>query len=76
MGFAGVKLCYGGGFGYHAYGKAGWDRRTRVVVAALEKDGNGDWQDVSSVVTWKRLDDKKFSTINSETVWTKTTSNL
>jgi hypothetical protein len=47
-----------------------------VVVAALEKDGNGDWQDVSSVVTWKRLDDKKFSTINSETVWTKTTSNL
>lgn len=29
--FLGVRMCYGGGFGYHAYGKTGWPRRTRVV---------------------------------------------
>ena len=23
----GIQLCYAGGFGYHAYGKAGWPRR-------------------------------------------------
>ena len=33
----GIHLCYAGGFGYHAYGKAGWGRRARVVVASLEK---------------------------------------
>lgn len=33
----GIHLCYAGGFGYHAYGKAGWARRARVVLATLEE---------------------------------------
>ncbi|KAI3777227.1 hypothetical protein L1987_47025 [Smallanthus sonchifolius] len=37
----GIHLCYAGGFGYHAYGKAGWSRRARVVVVSLEKKSNG-----------------------------------
>ncbi|KAG0562152.1 hypothetical protein KC19_9G121700 [Ceratodon purpureus] len=65
----GIKLCYAGGFGYHAYGKAGWDRRTRVVAATLGKDKNGDLQGVRSVVTWKRLDNEGFDTIDFESVW-------
>jgi len=71
---AGIKLCYAGGFGYHAYGKAGWDRRTRVVSAKLDKDENGDWQGVRSVRTWKRLDNERFDTIDSESVWRKSVS--
>ena len=69
FGCAGIKLCYAGGFGYHAYGKAGWDRRTRVVAATLDKDENGDLQGVRSVVTWKRLDNERFDTIDFESVW-------
>lgn len=30
-----IKVCYGGGVGYHAYGKAGWSRRARVVDVSL-----------------------------------------
>lgn len=30
-----IKMCYGGGVGYHAYGKAGWSRRARVVEVSL-----------------------------------------
>ncbi|XP_024380925.1 probable inactive purple acid phosphatase 29 [Physcomitrium patens] len=65
----GLKLCYAGGFGYHAYGKAGWDRRTRVVSAALSKDEHSEWQGVRSIVTWKRLDNAKFDMIDAESVW-------
>jgi hypothetical protein len=68
---AGVKLCYAGGFGYHANGLAGWSRRTRVVVATPRKDHNGSWQDVSSIVTWKCLNEKKFFLIDHETIWSK-----
>ncbi|KAG5242870.1 inactive purple acid phosphatase [Salix suchowensis] len=32
-----IWFCYGGGFGYHAYGIAGWPRRARVISAELEK---------------------------------------
>ncbi|CAL0322549.1 unnamed protein product [Lupinus luteus] len=32
----GINLCHAGGFGYHAYGKARWSRRARMVVASLE----------------------------------------
>ncbi|TQE00078.1 hypothetical protein C1H46_014331 [Malus baccata] len=47
----GINLCYAGGFGYHAYGKAGWDQRARVVVANLEKTQKGGWGAVKSIKT-------------------------
>jgi len=68
----GIELCYAGGFGYHAYGKAGWPRRSRVVVASLEKDIKGGWKGVKSITTWKRLDDEHLSKIDTQTLWTKT----
>lgn len=68
---AGVKLCYAGGFGYHANGLAGWSRRTRVVVATPRKDHKGSWQDVSSIVNWKRLNEKEFFLIDHEAIWSK-----
>ena len=42
----GVELCYGGGAGFHAYGKVGWARRARV----FELYSNG------TISTWKRTD--------------------
>ncbi|XP_057947859.1 probable inactive purple acid phosphatase 29 [Malania oleifera] len=69
----GIKLCYAGGFGYHAYGKAGWARRARVVVASLEKTENG-WGTVKSIKTWKRLDDADLTTIESQVLWSKRVS--
>ncbi|KAJ3690719.1 hypothetical protein LUZ61_019883 [Rhynchospora tenuis] len=57
----GIQLCYAGGFGYHASGKAGWPRRTRVVSAFLEKTADGQWGGVESIKTWKRLDDQYLS---------------
>ncbi|KAL4369922.1 hypothetical protein AHAS_Ahas06G0014200 [Arachis hypogaea] len=35
----GIHLCYAGGFGYHAYGKAGWSRRARVVKLMVRSYG-------------------------------------
>lgn len=70
----GIHLCYAGGFGYHAYGKAGWARRARVVVATLEKLEKGGWGGVKSIKTWKRLDDKHLTTIDSEALWIKRSS--
>ncbi|PKA46138.1 putative inactive purple acid phosphatase 29 [Apostasia shenzhenica] len=67
----GIQLCYAGGFGYHAYGKAGWSRRARVVSAYLEKTVNGDWGGVKSIKTWKRLDDEYLSTIDNQVLWNK-----
>ncbi|XP_057861434.2 probable inactive purple acid phosphatase 29 isoform X1 [Cryptomeria japonica] len=67
----GIELCYAGGFGYHAYGKAGWARRSRVVLASLEKDSYGGWKGVKSITTWKRLDDKLLTKIDVQTLWTK-----
>ncbi|XP_055834253.1 probable inactive purple acid phosphatase 29 [Solanum dulcamara] len=66
-----INLCYAGGFGYHAYGKAGWSRRARMVVASLEKTGKGAWGDVKSIKTWKRLDDEHLSTIDTQVLWSK-----
>ncbi|KAI5073501.1 hypothetical protein GOP47_0011514 [Adiantum capillus-veneris] len=37
-----VKMCYGGGVGYHAYGKAGWSRRARVVDVSLHKNRSSE----------------------------------
>ena len=69
--FTGINLCYGGGFGYHAYGKAGWSRRARVVVANLERTAKGNWGSVKSIRTWKRLDDKHLTRIDSQVLWSK-----
>ncbi|KAK1559389.1 hypothetical protein Q3G72_013928 [Acer saccharum] len=67
-----IQLCYSGGFGYHAYGKAGWDRRARVVVATLERTQNqGGWGSVDSIKTWKRLDDGNLTAIDAQLLWTK-----
>ncbi|CAH9103570.1 unnamed protein product [Cuscuta europaea] len=70
----GINLCYAGGFGYHAYGKAGWARRARMVVATLEKTEKGVWGDVKSIKTWKRLDDKNLSAIDGRVLWSKTSA--
>ncbi|XP_072967178.1 probable inactive purple acid phosphatase 29 [Typha angustifolia] len=67
----GIQLCYAGGFGYHAYGKAGWSRRARVVSAHLEKTVDGEWGEVKSIKTWKRLDDEYLSTIDTLVLWSK-----
>lgn len=68
----GINLCYAGGLGYHAYGKAGWSRRARMVVASLEKTEQGSWGAVKSIKTWKRLDDKRLTGIDGQVLWTKT----
>ncbi|TKY61173.1 inactive purple acid phosphatase 29 [Spatholobus suberectus] len=67
----GIHLCYAGGFGYHAYGQAGWSRRARVVVVSLEKTENGHWEDVKSIKTWKRLDDQNLTGIDGQVLWSK-----
>ncbi|KAA3469760.1 Purple acid phosphatase 29 isoform 1 [Gossypium australe] len=67
----GIQLCYAGGFGYHAYGKAGWSRRARVVVASLEKTDEGGWGAVKSIKTWKRLDDEHLTAIDGQVLWSK-----
>ncbi|KAF3785051.1 hypothetical protein EJ110_NYTH29065 [Nymphaea thermarum] len=70
-----INLCYAGGFGYHAYGKAGWSRRARVVLASLEKDeSNATWGGVILIRTWKRLDDAPLSKIDEQTLWQKVPS--
>lgn len=70
----GIHLCYAGGFGYHAYGQAGWPRRARVVLATLEKKKDKTWGAVKSIRTWKRLDDGKLTVIDPQILWTKTKS--
>ncbi|AED97710.1 unnamed protein product [Arabidopsis thaliana] len=72
----GLNLCYGGGFGYHAYGKAGWERRARVVVVDLNKKRKGKWGAVKSIKTWKRLDDKHLSVIDSQVLWNNSANKL
>ncbi|XVF22248.1 hypothetical protein REPUB_Repub12eG0157200 [Reevesia pubescens] len=67
----GIQLCYAGGFGYHAYGKAGWSRRARVVVASLEKTEKGGWGAVKSIKTWKRMDDQHLTAIDGQVLWSK-----
>lgn len=70
---ASVNLCYGGGFGYHAYGQAGWPRRSRVIAVSLEKTmaSPAGWGGVKTIRTWKRLDDRNLSTVDSQVLWTK-----
>ncbi|KAF8033047.1 hypothetical protein BT93_D1819 [Corymbia citriodora subsp. variegata] len=71
--YTGIQLCYAGGFGYHAYGKAGWARRTRVVVATLEKTDKASWGPLKSIKTWKRLDDQNLTTIDVQVLWSNGT---
>ncbi|KAJ0557007.1 putative calcineurin-like phosphoesterase domain, ApaH type, phosphoesterase [Helianthus annuus] len=67
----GINLCYGGGFGYHAYGKAGWSRRARMVVVSLEKVSHDEWGAVKSIKTWKRLDDEKLTAVDGQVLWSQ-----
>ncbi|KAK4414848.1 putative inactive purple acid phosphatase 28 [Sesamum alatum] len=64
----GLWFCYGGGFGYHGYGNAGWPRRSRVILAELAK-GEKAWGGVERIKTWKRLDDDKLSKIDEHILW-------
>lgn len=64
----GIWFCYGGGFGYHGYGKAGWPRRARVILAELRK-GEGEWMRVERLKTWKRLDDAVMSVVDEQVLW-------
>lgn len=64
----GIWFCYGGGFGYHAYGRAGWPRRARVILAELGK-GDKTWVGVKRIKTWKRLDDVNLSKIDEQVLW-------
>ncbi|XP_044491267.1 probable inactive purple acid phosphatase 29 isoform X5 [Mangifera indica] len=70
----GIQLCYGGGFGYHAYAKVGWERRARVVVTNLEKVKEGGWVAVKSIKTWKRLDDGHLTAVDGQVLWRKSSS--
>ena len=56
----GINLCYGGGVGYGTYGKAGWDRRSRVIDIR-----NGG----QTVVTWKRLDNASLSSKDEQILY-------
>ncbi|OMP07933.1 hypothetical protein COLO4_06922 [Corchorus olitorius] len=64
----GIWFCYGGGFGYHGYGRAGLPRRARVISAELRK-GDKAWMGVERIKTWKRLDDEKLSKIDEQVLW-------
>ncbi|KAL2533411.1 putative inactive purple acid phosphatase 28 [Abeliophyllum distichum] len=64
----GIWFCYGGGFGYHGYGIAGWPRRARVILAELGK-GQKSWNGVEKIKTWKRLDDGMLSKIDEQILW-------
>ncbi|KAI3704591.1 hypothetical protein L1987_74816 [Smallanthus sonchifolius] len=70
----GIHLCYAGGFGYHAYGKAGWSRRARMVVVSLEKDSHDAWGAVKSIKTWKRLDDENLTAVDGQVLWSQHSS--
>lgn len=68
----GIWFCYGGGFGYHAYGKAGWPRRARIILAELRK-GKKSWMGVERIQTWKRLDDEKLTKFDEQMLWSHVT---
>ncbi|BBN19867.1 hypothetical protein MPTK1_8g14380 [Marchantia polymorpha subsp. ruderalis] len=65
----GVNLCYGGGTGYHAYGRVGVPRRARVIFANLnEPQGRS-----LNISTWKRLDDSDMTKIDEQLLYSKAT---
>ncbi|KAK1409733.1 hypothetical protein QVD17_36262 [Tagetes erecta] len=65
----GIWFCYGGGFGYHGYGRAGWSRRGRLILAQLKK-GKNEWMGVETIKSWKRLDDENLTKIDHQILWT------
>ncbi|TVU07746.1 hypothetical protein EJB05_41115 [Eragrostis curvula] len=65
---SGIWFCYGGGFGYHAYGRPHWPRRARVIYTELKK-GQRSWAEVKSIQTWKLLDDEQLSKIDEQVLW-------
>lgn len=68
----GIWFCYGGGFGYHAYGRPHWPRRARIIYSELKK-GQRSWLEVDSISTWKLLDDEKLSKIDEQVIWRHST---
>ncbi|OIT39662.1 PREDICTED: probable inactive purple acid phosphatase 28 [Nicotiana attenuata] len=64
----GIWFCYGGGYGYHGYGIAGWPRRARVIQAELGK-GKDVWMGVEKIRTWKRLDDGVLTKFDEQVLW-------
>ncbi|KAI3841290.1 hypothetical protein MKW98_007771 [Papaver atlanticum] len=64
----GIWFCYGGGSGYHAYARIGWQRRARVISVELDK-GKNSWLSVRRIKTWKRLDDSILSKIDEQILW-------
>ncbi|KAL5699608.1 putative inactive purple acid phosphatase 28 [Ranunculus cassubicifolius] len=69
----GIWFCYGGGAGYHGYGRGGLKRRARLIVMELEK-GKNEWMGVEKIKTWKRLDDLEFSRIDEQVLWDRGSS--
>lgn len=67
-GLKGIWFCYGGGFGYHAYGIPHWPRRARMIYIEL-KNEQRSWTEVESIQTWKLLDDEKLSKIDEQVLW-------
>ncbi|KAJ1698236.1 hypothetical protein LUZ63_006748 [Rhynchospora breviuscula] len=72
---SGIWFCYGGGFGYHAYGKAFWPRRGRVISVQLGKAGK-EWGQVELIRTWKRLDDQNLSKIDDQVLWRRSSGDV
>ncbi|XP_052183868.1 probable inactive purple acid phosphatase 28 isoform X1 [Diospyros lotus] len=64
----GIWFCYGGGFGYHGYGRPGKPRRARIILAELAK-GQNSWEGVERIKTWKRLDDETLTKIDEQVLW-------
>ena len=58
-----ISLCYCGGSGYGAYGKAGWSRRVRVIEFKMLPG-----QEEPSIQTWKRLDSHRYPIKNLQTL--------
>ncbi|KAJ3696256.1 hypothetical protein LUZ60_001633 [Juncus effusus] len=63
-----IWFCYGGGFGYHGYGKIGWERRGRVIFVKLGKVGK-EWGQVAEIRTWKRLDGPDLRKVDEHLLW-------
>lgn len=63
----GIQLCYGGGAGYHAYGKPGWARRARLLEASLGNAENAG--KVQQISTWKVMDGTDLTEKDKEVLW-------
>ncbi|KAK6944585.1 hypothetical protein RJ641_025687 [Dillenia turbinata] len=62
----GIWFCYGGGFGYHAYGMEGWPRIVRIIME------RGFGEEYERIKTWKRIDDDKMSMTDEQVSWMNT----